>query len=102
MDDTTQTLTLTDLIAFLRRYFVAFMGAALVAGAVAYVASTFMPRTYEARTIVLAAQTNPEFRQFGAGIATAAPLDISIYRAATLTPDTLEGGRVGACRERGS
>ena len=32
-----------------------------------------------------AAQTNPEFRQFGAGIATAAPLDVSVYRAATCT-----------------
>ena len=48
-------------------------GAALAAGAVAYVVSTFLPRTYEARSIVLAAQTNPEFRQYGIGIDTAVP-----------------------------
>lgn len=89
MDDDTQVLTLADLIAFLRRYLLALVGAALVAGAIAYVVSTFLPRTYESRAIVLAAQTNPEFRQFGAGIATAAPLDVSVYRAATLTPATL-------------
>ena len=65
------------------------VGAAVVAGVIAYVASSFLDPTYEARSIVLAAQTNPEFRQFGVGIATAAPLDVSVYRAATLTLGTL-------------
>ena len=89
MDDDTQVLTLADLIAFLRRYLIALVGAAIAAGVIAYVASSFVAPTYEARSIVLAAQTNPEFRQFGVGIATAAPLDVSVYRAATLAPETL-------------
>ena len=96
MDDDTQALTLADLIAFLRRYAMALVGAALVAGALAYVVSSFMEPTFEARSIVLAAQTNPEFRQFGMGIATAAPLDVSVYRAATLTPEVLEDARARA------
>ena len=87
--DDAQILTLAHLIAFLRLYLVALIGAALVAGAVAYVVSTFLPLVLELRAIVLAAQTNPEFREFGAGIATASPLDVSDYRAATLTPETL-------------
>lgn len=89
MDDDTQVLTLADLIAFLRRYLLALVAAALASGAIAYVVSSFLPPVFEARSITLAAQTNPEFRQFGAGIATAAPLDVSVYRAATLAPDTL-------------
>ena len=96
MDDDTQVLTLADLIAFLRRYMIAIVGAALVAGALAYVISSFLQPTYEARSIVLAAQTNPEFRQFGMGIATAAPLDVSVYRAAALTPEALEDARARA------
>jgi capsular exopolysaccharide synthesis family protein len=90
MDEDTQVLTLADLIAFLRRYLIALVIAAVAAGGLAYVISRFLPRVYEARTIVLAAQTNPEFRQFGMGIATAAPLDVSVYRTATLSPDVLE------------
>jgi hypothetical protein len=33
---------------------------------------------------------SPEFRQFGVGVATAVPLDVSIYRTATLTPEVLD------------
>jgi type I protein arginine methyltransferase len=73
MDDDTQTLTLADLIAFLRRYADRRRRRAVAAGVLAYVISTFLPDVYEARSVVLAAQTNPEFRQFGVGIATAAP-----------------------------
>ena len=92
-EEQTQSLTLNDLIAFLRRYALAVAGAALVAGSIAYVASSFLPDVYEARASVLAAQTNPEFRQFGVGIATAAPLDVEVYRMAATTPEVLEDAR---------
>ncbi len=93
MDDDAQTLTLADLISFIRRYLIALVLVSLVAGVGAYFASTYIEPTYEARSIVLAAQTNPELRQFGVGMATAVPIDVSVYRAATLTPEVLEEAR---------
>lgn len=98
MNDDAQVITLNEVIRFLRRYGLALVGAALLAGVVAYVASTFATPIYESRAIVLAAQTNPEFRQFGMGIATAAPLDVSVYRTAALTPQVLEDARERALR----
>ncbi|HEX7003945.1 MAG TPA: polysaccharide biosynthesis tyrosine autokinase [Trueperaceae bacterium] len=59
--------------------------ALLVGGALAFVAlqlSRRQPPVYEAEATVLAAQTNPEFRQFGLSLVTAPPLDVSAYRAA--------------------
>ncbi|MEX2534112.1 MAG: polysaccharide biosynthesis tyrosine autokinase [Trueperaceae bacterium] len=59
--------------------------ALLVGGAAAFVAmqmSRRQPPVFEAQATVLAAQTNPEFRQFGLSLVTAPPLDVAAYRVA--------------------
>jgi polysaccharide biosynthesis transport protein len=96
MDEDTEVISLNEVVAFLRRIWLYATIAAVVAGTLAYVLSTFLPKAYQSQTTLLASQTNPEFRQFGVGIATAAPLDISIYRAVALAPDLLEDARARA------
>jgi capsular exopolysaccharide synthesis family protein len=59
--------------------------ALLVGGTAAFIALQMSRRqdpVFEAQATVLAAQTNPEFRQFGLSLVTAPPLDASAYQAA--------------------
>ena len=63
----------------------------VAAGVLVLVVNWYVPPGHRPTAIVMAAQTNPEFRQVGARSAATAPLDVSVYRA----------GADGVTRERG-
>lgn len=83
------TVDIGALIRFIARGLIL---ALLVGGAAAFVALQLSRReapVYEAQATVLAAQTNPELRQFGLSLVTAPPLDVSAYRAAGMSDPVL-------------
>jgi succinoglycan biosynthesis transport protein ExoP len=68
--------------------------ALLVGGTAAFVALQLSRRqdpVYQAQATVLAAQTNPELRQFGLSLVTAPPLDVGAYRVAGSSDAVLRG-----------
>lgn len=80
-----------EVLRFLRR---GLIPALLVGGLAAFVALQLANRqepVYEAHATVLAAQTNPGFREFGLSAVSAPPLDVSAYREAGTSDPVLRG-----------
>lgn len=76
------TIDATDLIHFLRRGLLLALAIGGIAGFAVLQLSLRQDPVYEAEASVLAAQTVPEFRQFGYSLVTAPPLDPSAYAVA--------------------
>ena len=79
--------SLDNLLRLLRRGLLPALVTALLSAGVMYFYTSDQPTNYRARTTVLAAQPDAEFRTFGVSLVTARPLGANAYRsAATSTP----------------
>jgi non-specific protein-tyrosine kinase len=86
----TATFSLTDFYQFLRKGVLWALGVAILLSGTVFLFNNSREPVYRARSTVLAAQTNPELRQFGVSLATAPSLDASAYRAAVLSRPVIE------------